>query len=284
MSEAGTPTPSALPAALAAALAGRQARLAGFAGTVRYYESVGSTNDVADRLAAAGAPHGTVVVAASQERGRGRMGREWFSPPGAGLYVSVVLRPSSLGFDDVAASGLQGVTLAASVTLTAGVALAEAVREVSGLPVEIKWPNDLVIGGRKLCGILAEATAGPDGLDHVVLGFGINVRHARLPGELARRATSLEDESGRPVDEHALLAEALTRLGEGLRELAGRGFDGMLGRWRRLSPSSVGAPVDVLVGDAWHRARTAGIDRDGALLVDRAGTVHRVIAGEVRWH
>lgn len=270
--------PAAAPADLLAALDARRDRLGEFARILQYFETVGSTNDVAARLADAGAPHGTAVVAAAQERGRGRLGRSWFSPPGAGLYVSVVLRPSGLGT-------ATGLGLASSVTLTAGVALAEAIRLTSGLPVEIKWPNDLVVGRRKLCGILAEATAGAGGLDSIVLGFGINLRAASYPPDLAGRATSIEEELGRPVESSTLLAEALATLAERLPDMAAGAFDRLLERWSELSPSSSGARVEIASGEGrWEPARTAGVDRDGALLVTRAGgTLHRVIAGEVRW-
>jgi len=267
-------TPSAAPPDLLAALDARRGRLAGFAGVLQYFETVGSTNDVAARLAAAGAPQGATVVAEAQQRGRGRVNRDWFSPQGSGLYASVVLRP---------APSRDPLSVAASVTLTAGVAIAEAVRETTGLAVEIKWPNDLLAGGRKLCGILAEAAAGAGGLEHVVLGFGVNLRAASYPPPLVGRATSIEEELGRAVDGSALLAEALARLSERLAELEAGGFDAMLHRWRELSPSSAGARVEVAVEGRWEPARTAGVDRDGALLVSRAGTVHRVIAGEIRW-
>ncbi|HOC18120.1 MAG TPA: biotin--[acetyl-CoA-carboxylase] ligase [Vicinamibacterales bacterium] len=275
-------TPAAVPPDLIAALDARRARLGGFAAFLRYFKSVGSTNDVAARLADAGAPHGAAVIAVAQERGRGRMGRGWFSPPGSGLYVSVVLRPAALGAGF--GSGASGASVASSVTLSAGVAVAEAIREVSGLRVEIKWPNDLVVGRRKLCGILAEASAAASGLQHVVLGFGINLRAAGYPPDLAGRATSIEEELGRPVDEQVLLAEALARLSETISGLPVRGLEAVLRRWRELSPSASGARVEVLAGAGrWEIATTAGIDDDGALLVTRAGSIHRVIAGEVRW-
>lgn len=281
----GAETPVAAPPELLAALEARRERLGPFAGLLQYFESVGSTNDVAARLAGAGAPHGATVVAAGQERGRGRMGRAWYSPPGSGLYVSVVLRPSNLaGLHGRSPARMMDVGLASSVTLTAGVAVADAVRRVSGLAVDIKWPNDLVVGRRKLCGILAEAAAGAGELESIVLGFGINLRGTSYPPDLAGRATSIEEELGRAVDSDSLLAEALASLADGLSEMAGDGFDRLLARWRGLSPSSSGAPVEVLAGeDRWQPAQTAGVDRDGALLVRHAGGLHRVIAGEVRW-
>jgi BirA family biotin operon repressor/biotin-[acetyl-CoA-carboxylase] ligase len=174
--------------------------------------------------------------------------------------------------------------VASSVTLSAGVAVAEAIRQVSGLQVEIKWPNDLHVERRKLCGILAEASAAASGLDHVVLGIGINLRAATYPPGLTGRATSIEEELGRPVDEHVLLAEVLARFSETVSRLPGEGLETVLRRWRELSPSASGARVEVLTeAGRWERGTTAGIDDDGALLVDRAGSIHRVIAGEVRW-
>lgn len=282
----GAETPVAAPPALLAALEARRARLGPFAALLRYFDTVGSTNDVAARLADAGAPHGTTVVAAAQHHGRGRMGRAWFSPPGSGLYVSVLLRPPGSGETPhpPAVPGAMDVAPASSVTLTAGVAIAEAITRVSGLPVQVKWPNDILVDRRKLCGILAEAAAGAKRLESIVLGFGVNLRAASYPPDLAGRATSIEEELGRPVDADVLLAEILAEFAESLSAAAAKGFDAMLARWRALSPSSSGAPVEILAGDGrWETARTAGIDPDGALLVRRAGTLHRVIAGEVRW-
>ena len=271
-----------LPADFREALAARAQRLRGFASQVAWYDAVSSTNDVAERAAASGAPHGTVVAADFQEAGRGRMGRSWFSPSGAGLYVSVVIRPSELQ----PGMGAGSVSAAASVTLTAGVALAEALRASTGIDAAIKWPNDLVIGRRKVCGILAEAAAGAGGLHHVILGYGINVLPAAYPRDIADRATSIETELGRAVDRAAVFAESLACLGERLRELAAGGFPAILDRWRSLSPSSVGHRVQVVSGSGWAEATTAGIDRDGALLVRAGGATdspRRVVAGEVIW-
>jgi BirA family transcriptional regulator, biotin operon repressor / biotin---[acetyl-CoA-carboxylase] ligase len=270
-----------LPAEFREALARRTNRLCGFASPVAWYDAVPSTNDVAERAAASGMPHGTVVAADFQEVGRGRMGRSWFSPPGAGLYVSVVIRPSELR----PGMGAGTVSAASSVTLTAGVALAEALRAATGIDAAIKWPNDLVIGWRKVCGILAEGAVGSGGLQHVILGYGINVLSAAYPREIADRATSIETELGRVIDRAAVFAESLACLGERLRELAAGGFPAILDRWRSLSPSSVGHRVQVVADSGWADATTSGIDHDGALLVtDRPGQApRRVIAGEVIW-
>lgn len=273
------PLAADLPDGFVEALAHRAARLGGFASRVVWYDSVSSTNDLAEWAAAAGAAHGTVVSAECQESGRGRMGRTWFSPPGAGLYVSVVLRPGEMSGDwDVGS-----VSLASRITLTAGVALAEGLRASTGVPAEIRWPNDLVVGPRKVCGILAEAAAAGGTFQHVILGYGINVLSAAYPPDIAHRATSIEAEVGRAVDRAAVYAESLACLAERLRQLRAGGFDPILDLWRTLSPSSIGARVEVMSPGGWAEAVTAGVDRDGALLVRSGGTIRRVIAGEIRW-
>ena len=268
-----------LPRDFADALAGRADRLRGFASPVVWYDTVSSTNDLADRAAMAGASHGTVVAADCQESGRGRMGHAWHSPPGTGLYVSAVLRPADIGV----AGGRESVAAASWITLTAGVACAEAVRRATGLPAAIKWPNDLVVGPRKVCGILAEAASSGAQLRYVILGFGINVLAAPYPAEIAERATSIEAELGRSVDRAEVFAESLACLAERLRQLSSGGFEAMLDAWRALSPSSAGARVEIVAPGGWVEAVTAGVDRDGALLAKTGGAVRRVVAGEVRW-
>jgi BirA family biotin operon repressor/biotin-[acetyl-CoA-carboxylase] ligase len=268
-----------LPRDFADALASRADRLRGFASPVIWYDTVSSTNDLAGRAALAGAGHGTVVAADCQESGRGRMGRTWHSPPGAGLYVSAVLRPGEMG---VADSGT-GVAAASRITLTAGIACAEALRNATGLPSAIKWPNDVVVGIRKVCGILAEAASSNGRLQHVILGYGINVLAASYPPEIAERATSIEAELWRSVDRAAVFAESLACLAERLRQLSAGGFSAMLDAWRSLSPSSTGARVEIGTPAGRAQAVTAGIDGDGALLARTGGTVRRVVAGEVRW-
>jgi BirA family biotin operon repressor/biotin-[acetyl-CoA-carboxylase] ligase len=271
------------PADIAEALAASRARRGGFGTPLFYFPTIGSTNDLAARLAAGGAPEGTTVAAEAQTSGRGRMGRTWFSPQGAGLYVSVVVRPdpAARGADNTGAPA--GPGLPAVLTLAAGVALAEAVRETTGLEAEIKWPNDLVVERRKLAGILAEASAQGAALDYVILGFGVNVRPVTYPADVAHRATSIEAELGRQIDRGLLLAKALENLAA-CRESLRRGETaGVLARWRRLSPGAVGARVEWLAPAGPVTGRTAGLDEDGALLVERDGRIERVVAGEVIW-
>lgn len=242
---------------------------------VHWLESTASTNDVAARLAESGAEEGTIVVAERQTAGRGRHGRVWFSPPGAGLYVSVIVRPASDESNDE--------NPAALLTLASGVAIAEAVRAVTGLPAEIKWPNDVLIGGRKLAGILAEAAVQAGTLQFVVVGFGVNLRPAAYPPELAPRVTSIEAETSRPADRAVLVAEILAAMGERCADLRAGRFDAILSAWRRLAPSVPGARVEWDSPAGVVRGRAEDIDRHGALLVRVGERIERLIAGEVRW-
>lgn len=272
------PAQAQLPGDLADGLGRAGAVLDGFASPVVFFPSIGSTNDEAAKLAEAGAPEGTVVVADQQSAGRGRSGRAWFSPPGAGLYVSIVFRP-----DGERRAGAALPTLPAVLTLVAGVALAEAVRETTGLPVAIKWPNDLVHHGRKIAGILAEGSAQGPSLEYVILGFGINVRSVAFPREVAERASSIESELGRPVERGPLFGESLVKLIRGRLALARGEVAPILARWRELSPSATGARVDWRSPRGLRRGWTAGLDEDGALLVNIGGRVERVMSGEVTW-
>jgi BirA family transcriptional regulator, biotin operon repressor / biotin---[acetyl-CoA-carboxylase] ligase len=187
---------------------------------VEFLPETGSTNDIALHRAHDGAPHGTVVVADMQTAGRGRRGRAWHSPPEAGVYLSAVLRAEAW------AGALSLLTLAA------GVAVARAIGSATGLAVELKWPNDVVIGRpwRKLAGILSETAAATPRVDAVVVGIGVNVRGGSFPPEIAHRATALEIELGRPVDRVAFIIELLAAPGGGWAapDLVARLFAGMM--------------------------------------------------------
>jgi BirA family transcriptional regulator, biotin operon repressor / biotin---[acetyl-CoA-carboxylase] ligase len=243
--------------------------------TVYYFTETGSTNDVASELAERGAASGTLVVAASQTAGRGRLGRQWHSPPGAGLYVSLVIRSPRA---------------APYLTLAGGVAVAQGITAATGLPVQIKWPNDVIVPDaarpsrpRKLAGILAEATSGAEGLLAVVLGFGINLRTAAYPPALRDRATSIESELGRPVDAGSVLGETLAALNRLLRSLDDGESGRVLTAWRALAPSAIGTTVEYGTSSGRVVGVAAGIDDSGALLVRSGGRLERVIAGEVDW-
>jgi BirA family transcriptional regulator, biotin operon repressor / biotin---[acetyl-CoA-carboxylase] ligase len=264
----------AVPEEIAAALRASASRRGSFGDPLYYFSETGSTNDVAAALAEHGAPEGATVVASAQSSGRGRFGREWFSPPGAGLYVSVVCR------NPVAAPFL---------TLACGVAVVDGIRAATGLPLQIKWHNDVVVEGgallrrRKLAGILAEASTGADGLQHVIVGFGINLRPAAYPPDLADRATSVEAELGRAADGAAVLAETLAAFSALVERLAAGDVATVLARWRELAPSSRGAAVEWDTGAGTIAGISAGIADDGALLVKVGDRIERIISGELRW-
>jgi BirA family biotin operon repressor/biotin-[acetyl-CoA-carboxylase] ligase len=220
-----------------------------------------------------------VVIAEAQTAGRGRRGHTWFSPPGSGLYVSLVLAPVRARH-----SSSRAVSL---LTLMAGVAIAEAVERITGLRADIKWPNDLLVGRRKLAGILAEAVARADaatGVGEVVLGYGINVSPAAYPPDLNDRVTSLESELGRSVDRAMLTAETIAAIAERYDDLLACRFDAILDAWRARSPGSQGARVSWETPQGVQSGVTDGIDDHGALLVRSGATVERIVAGEVRWH
>lgn len=263
------------PADVACAIARVAARAGAFGRRVHWLASTASTNDAAARLAESGAEEGTTVVAERQTAGRGRHGRVWFSPSGAGLYASVIVRPEKAMSDAAHPATL--------LTLASGVAIAEAVNAVTGLPAEIKWPNDVLIGGRKLAGILAEATLQSGEPLFVILGFGVNLQPAAYPPELASRVTSIEAETNRPSDRALLLAEILASLGERYADLREGRFDAILTAWRALAVSLPGARVEWDSPAGIVSGRAQDIDRDGALLVRVGGKIERVVAGEVRW-
>jgi BirA family biotin operon repressor/biotin-[acetyl-CoA-carboxylase] ligase len=264
-------SPSELPREFAEAVDRARPRLGGLASELLFYSSIGSTNDVAAQLASDGDHEGAVVVADAQTAGRGRRGRTWFSPAGSGLYVSVVLAPRR-----ARVSPARAVTL---TTLAAGVALSEAVEAVTGLSTHIKWPNDLLVGSRKLAGILAEGITN----EAVILGYGINVSGAAYPPELAGRVTALESELGRGIDRAAVFAETLAAVAARYGDLLSGRFDAILDAWRTRAPASRGTLVSWETTTGRRAGVTAGIDDLGALLVHTGDGIERIVAGEVTW-
>lgn len=223
-----------------------------------------STNRVAKALAQDGAVHGTVVVADTQTAGRGQKGRSFFSPAGCGLYISILLRH---------------VSTADAPLLTArmGVAAARAIEAVAPVNVQIKWVNDLQIGGKKVAGILTEgqAESGQSSLDYAIVGIGINVCHVDFPDELKVIAGTVADAAGTPVDRETLLAVLLNEVETILDDRL------FLAEYRRRS-SVIGQTVTVTEGETVYAAVAMDIDDSGALLVERDGVPKRLIYGEVR--
>jgi len=266
----------ALPRDFADAIDHVAPRLGGLASRVVFLATTGSTNDVASRLAAAGDHEGIVVVADAQTAGRGRHGRVWLSPPGRGLYVSVVLTLARARTDRDRATAL--------ITLAAGVALAEGIEAATGLRADLKWPNDLYAERRKLGGILAERLSGAGGAaDPIVVGYGINVGAMDFPADLASRATSIEAELGRQVDRSRVLAETLVALARRHDDLLAGRFDAILDAWRARAPSGRGARVSWSAATSTRNGVSAGIDDRGALLVETDGRIERIVSGELTW-
>jgi len=225
--------------------------------------------DEAARAAALGSEAGLVVVAEQQTAGRGRRGHTWASPAGAGLYFSYLARPT------------RHVGL---VTLAAGVGVREGVSRATGLTPQLKWPNDLLMGTRKLAGVLAEGTGIGTPGTIVTIGVGVNLRPAAYPPDVAARATSLESELGCPVSPAAVLVAVLEQLADTLAALEADRTDDILQAWRAASPTAAGAVVTWSDHEGEKSGTTAGIDEEGALLVRTPTGLERVIAGELDWH
>ena len=233
------------------------------------YEVTDSTNRRAREEAERGAPHGSVFFAEEQTSGRGRLGRTWSAPRGAGVWMSVLLRPKLTPAD------------IAQVTLLAGLATCIAIREVTGLPVAIKWPNDIVYEGKKLVGILTEMAAEEDRISALVVGIGVNVNNASFPKELKEKATSLLLAGGRRVSRKELAARILLRLEEEyerfLQHAADRAF---LDRYAQHC-ATIGSVVRVATGSEEFVGTAVGINETGALLVETGQGVRPVLSGEV---
>jgi len=262
-------TPDPIPQDIAEALARAGIRLGPFQSRLSWYDSVPSTNDVAAVMAEHGADEGSVVAANAQTSGRGRLGRRWASPPGAGVYASVILRPA--------------VDVVPLITIAAGVAVADGVHAASGVSPRVKWPNDVYIGSRKLAGVLAEAGSAGHGVQHVILGFGVNLLTAAYPPDVAARATSIESELGRPSDRGLVLAECLASLADRYAALQRGDHQAVVDAWRARAADSLGRRDEWEADGATRRGVAEDIDARGALLVRVDGDVVRVISGEVRW-
>ncbi|MEQ1757849.1 MAG: biotin--[acetyl-CoA-carboxylase] ligase [Vicinamibacterales bacterium] len=265
---AHVPTSGSLPRHFSEPLERLADRVGVFGARVLWFEEVGSTNTIAVGLAERGEEEGTVVVADAQSAGRGRLGRTWASPPGAGLYMSVILRPA------------ETMPL---LTLAAGVAAANGLYTATGLTVDLKWPNDLYCGGRKVGGLLAESGRAAQGKPFVVLGIGVNVQRASLPSTVDARATSIEAELGRPVERGLIFAEVLAAVADVYATLARGGSAEVLGAWRVRAQRMLGRAVEWDEGSSVQTGRAVDIDDTGALIVETAGGTRRIVAGEVRW-
>lgn len=238
--------------------------------SVHYCESVTSTNSLATQLACDGAADGTVVIAETQTKGRGRLGRPWISPPYCNLYLSAILRPSL------------PASAAPQITLVAGLAVAEAVRQWAP-GASIKWPNDVLIDGRKVAGILTELKVDEGRVRFVILGIGVNLNSDAedFPAELRDRAIGLCTAVGAPIDRTVFATRLLSRLEERYEQFLRDGFAAIRPLWEGLSCLS-GRRVAIDTGGARQTGVVIGLAADGSLrLRDQTGQVRSVVAGDV---
>lgn len=237
---------------------------------IRFYPEIDSTNNEGRRLAENGAPDGLLVVAEEQNRGKGRRGRSWVMTAGNAVAMSLVLRP---GIEPPHASML---------TLVMGLAVARACRNFCGVETKIKWPNDVVAGGKKICGILTEMSSEIDYINYVVIGAGINTYVRDFPPELAEKAASLHELTGTRPDRAGLIVECMRQFELCYEEfLKTQDLRSLKEEYNALL-AGIGGAVRVLEPDHEYDGISEGINERGELLVRRAdGTLTRVYAGEV---
>ena len=238
---------------------------------IRVFEKTSSTNDVVEKLARDGVSEGVVVFAESQTKGRGRLGRKWLSPARKGLWFSVLLRP------DLRPQAATQIMVAAAISL------ARAIRDQTGLVPEIKWPNDVLIHGKKVAGILTELNGELDHVKYVILGMGVNVNLSAhdFPSELRKLATSLKAEAGHNLRRAELAAAILRELDADYARIARREFSSIGEEWQQ-SCSTLGRHVTIRLGGRIIRGLAESLDEDGALLLrTEHGHLERIMGGDV---
>lgn len=238
---------------------------------IRVFQETTSTSDVIERLAADGVREGVVVFAESQSKGRGRLGREWISPAGKGIWFSVLLRPNLRPIE------------ATQLTVAAATAVARAIESETRLMPQVKWPNDILLGSRKVAGILTELSAEVDRVKHLILGVGLdaNFEEADFPERVRAAATSLRMELGRPVDRAGLAVAMLTELERDYARIRSGRFDAIATEWEALC-TTLGRQVSVRVGDRVLHGRAESLASDGALLLrTQHGHLERITGGDV---
>jgi BirA family biotin operon repressor/biotin-[acetyl-CoA-carboxylase] ligase len=237
---------------------------------IHSYKTIGSTNEVARRLAEAGAPEGSLVIAEKQSRGRGRLGRSWHSPGGSGLYFSLVLRPQ------VAFTRLPALSLVAALSIC------RALETLGDLKAEVKWPNDCLLSGRKVAGILVELSAELDRVSYAILGIGINVNNQRkdLPPSIRSRATSVAMEIGSSVSRVELIRRILNEFERAYCNFQRYGLR-FIGPELVSRSAVIGKKIIVTVGRKRFIGQALGFDENGALRIKTRKNVQTVSAGEV---
>ena len=238
---------------------------------IHYFREVDSTNEVAKKLAREGAPEGTIIIAESQSRGKGRRGKKWISPLG-GAWLSIILRPNTLPIN------------APQLTFIAGVAAAQTIKDEYGLDAGIKWPNDVLIDKKKVCGVLTEISTEINTIDYIVTGIGIdaNIDVNLLPPELRDTTTSIKSELDHDISRMILVQKFLGNFETMYDEFNKGNFQEILRKWRQLS-KTIGRQVEIRKGTEFIRGEAVGVNSKGALILeleDRA--LQKIISGECR--
>lgn len=234
---------------------------------IHYFDAVSSTMNLAFELGLKDSPDGTLVLAETQTKGRGRLGRGWSSPKYKGIYVSLILRPKILP------------SAASLLTLLCAVSVCEAIKEITDLDTQIKWPNDILIRNKKVAGILTELNAEMDAVRFVVVGIGLNVNNDKKT--LVASATSLKEQKKEDVNRIALLQEILRRIEAYYLSFEKEGGMAILEKWRHYS-ATLGRRVKIISDKARLEGVAMDIDTDGGLLIRRdSGLVEKIMAGDV---
>jgi BirA family biotin operon repressor/biotin-[acetyl-CoA-carboxylase] ligase len=242
-----------------------------FGNIIKYLDECHSTQDLANELARGGGTEGIVVITENQTQGRGRKERSWISKQGMGICLSLILKPSVKPSQIV------------QIPLIAGVAAARAISAETGLKPSIKWPNDILIGNKKVAGILTEMSCEVDRINYVILGIGINVNTIEkdFPESIRDIATSLCAECGRKISRVAIVQRFLIELEKEYRLYLADGFESIRHEWKSLS-NTIGAQVEITDGGERLRGEVLDIDADGFLMLKtNAGKVKRIVAGDV---
>ncbi|MEM2102974.1 MAG: biotin--[acetyl-CoA-carboxylase] ligase [Candidatus Bathyarchaeia archaeon] len=237
---------------------------------IHYYEKVSSTNTVAKQQALDDAREGTTIIAETQTRGKGRLNRPWISPIG-GIWLTIILRPQITIKD------------ALKITLTTAVAVAKTLYGMFNLKAEIKWPNDVLVDNRKVCGILTETSSRKNNVDFVVAGIGINANFdsKMLPEELQTIATTLKEVLKKEIDREQLICHLLKEIEDLYKAFKAKNFETLLNEWRAFA-GFLGKKVEITNFEEKFEGVAVDVDDDGALLVRLAdGTMRRVLSGDV---
>ena len=236
---------------------------------IYYFDSIDSTNTKAKELAEEGHPSGTLVVADRQTAGKGRRGRSWESPSGIGIFMTLMLKPEI------------NPNHASMLTLVAAMATTRAIRRVTGVPAMIKWPNDIVMNGKKVCGILTEMSAQFDYINHIVIGIGINVHNEDFPEEIAQTASSIYLESGQHIHRASLIEAFLEEFEDVYAEyLKTEDMEGLVKEYDAMLVNR-GRQVRVLDPKEPFEGKAMGITKKGELIVDTWESRKLVSSGEV---